>query len=432
MDKEVETEADIKKSRSLPFDRDFIARLTELYPTPFYIYDEEAIVENIFRLKNAFSWNAGFQEFFAIKALPNPAILRLMLSAGLGLDCSSLVELLLAERVGGHGERLMFTSNNTPAEEYELAHRLGAMINLDDLTQLSFLEEKIGLPELLSFRYNPGRSRTGNVIIGQPEEAKFGCSGEQLFEGYAQALRKGIKRFGLHCMLASNELEPSYFEDTVRMLLDVAEELRSRLGIEVEFLNMGGGIGIPYQPDQESMNLEALGEKIQAIFFEHPFSSRRARGNGDDLRIYMECGRLMTGPYGYLVTKAIHSKNTYRRYIGVDACMANLMRPGMYGAYHHVTVLGKESLPRTEVYDVVGSLCENNDKFAVSRALPEIVSGDILVIHDAGAHGHSMGFNYNGKLRSAELLLRSDGSVACIRRAETVEDHFSTLYFEDL
>lgn len=414
--------------KKVPFTKEQIEKIIQQYPTPFHIYDEKGIRENAKRLNKVFSWNKGFKEFFAVKACPNPYILKILKEEGFGADCSSLPELVLSEKVGIVGEDIMFTSNETPANEYKKAYELGAIINLDDITHIPFLESTLGkLPELLCFRYNPGPLREGNAIIGKPEEAKYGFTKEQLFEGYRIIKEKGVKRFGLHTMVASNELNPDYFVETVRMLLELVIEIKREIGIKFEFINMGGGIGIPYRPGQKPVDLEYVSNGIKNLF------DTMLKGSGmEDLKLYMENGRMITGPYGYLVTKAIHRKNIYKNYIGVDACMANLMRPGMYGAYHHITVLGKENAETNKVYDVVGSLCENNDKFAIDRNLPEIEIGDILVIHDTGAHGYAMGFNYNGKLRSAELLLREDGSVEMIRRAETIDDYFATLDFSRL
>jgi len=413
--------------KSLPCPAAQIAKIAERYPTPFHLYDEAAIRANARRLKTAFADVYGFKEFFAVKALPNPFILTILKEEGFGGDCSSLPELTLCERVGIPGEAIMFTSNDTPVEEFVTAKALGALINLDDLSHLSFLEQSAGLPELLCLRYNPGPLKKGNAIIGHPEEAKYGFTREQLFTGYRQAREKGVKRFGLHTMVASNELDPQYFVETAAMLFDLAAEINKELGLRFEFVNIGGGIGIPYRPEQEAVSYERVAAGIRAAYQE------RIVGNGlHPLKLFMECGRVITGPYGYLVSRVRHLKHIYKDYVGLDACMANLMRPGMYGAYHHITVLGKENRPRDRKYDVTGSLCENNDKFAIDRLLPEIEPGDLLVIHDTGAHGHAMGFNYNGKLRSAELLLRENGEVVEIRRAETEDDYFATLDFEAL
>jgi len=401
-----------------------IEEIVKKYPTPFHIYDEHAIRENAQRLYKAFEWNKGFKEYFAVKATPNPSIMKILRDAGLGMDCSSLAELALSERVGITGEDIMFTSNNTPLVDYQKAKELGAVLNLDDYSHLDYVVKNIGLPELICFRYNPGPLREGNAIIGKPEEAKYGLTKEQLIQGYADAKKLGVKRFGLHTMVASNELDPNYFVETARMLFDLVVEISAGLGIRFEFVNIGGGIGIPYRPEQMAVDIQFISDGVRALYDE------KIVLNGlDPLKIYMENGRMITGPYGYLVSTVLHKKDTYKQYVGLDACMANLMRPGMYGAYHHVSVLGKESRPLTQIYDVTGSLCENNDKFAIDRPLPEIEIGDIVIIHDSGAHGHSMGFNYNGKLRSAELLLKLNGKVQLIRRAETLDDYFATLEF---
>lgn len=410
--------------KRLPFDRATLEEILKAHPTPFHIYDEKGIRENARALTRAFSWAAGFQEFFAVKACPNPHILKIMNEEGFGADASSLAELVLADRVGIRGERIMFTSNDTPAAEYKKARDLGAILNLDDISHIEFLEKNAGLPELISFRYNPGPLRGGNAIIGKPEEAKYGFTREQLFEGYALARDRGVKRFGLHTMVVSNELAVGYHLETARMLFDLAADLSKDLGIRFEFVNLGGGFGIPYKPEQTAIDWRELSSGVREVYEQKV----KARGL-HPLKLFMECGRAITGPYGFLVSRVLHLKRTYRDYVGLDASMANLMRPALYGAYHHITVVGKEKDPAAHVYDVTGSLCENNDKFAVQRKLPEIDVGDVLVIHDAGAHGHAMGFNYNGKLRSAELLLRSDGTVQKIRRAETLEDYFATVEF---
>jgi diaminopimelate decarboxylase len=413
--------------KRLPCDGVRLEDLARTYPTPFHLYDEKGIRENARRLKAAFAWNEGFREYFAVKAAPNPYLLKLLRAEGFGADCSSLAELLLAEKVGMGGEEIMFTSNDTPAEEYRAARRMGAVINLDDISHIPFLEAEAGLPELICFRYNPGPLREGNTIIGHPEEAKYGFTREQLFEGYRRLRDKGLRRFGIHTMVASNELDSRYFVETADMLFELVAELSGELGIRFEFVNIGGGIGIPYRPEAQAVDLEAVSAGIRERY------RQRLEGAGlAPLKLYMECGRMITGPYGFLVARVLHVKHTYKAFAGLDACMADLMRPALYGAYHHITVVGKETAPRDHVYDVTGSLCENNDKFAVDRALPGLEPGDLVVIHDAGAHGHAMGFNYNGKLRSAELLLREDGSVAPIRRAETPDDYFATLDFDGL
>jgi diaminopimelate decarboxylase len=408
--------------KTVPFDLLTIQTLIKKYPTPFHLYDETGILESAKDMLQSFTWAPQFTNFFAVKALPNPSILQLLKTAGMGVDCSSLAELVLAERVGFSGDQIMFTSNDTAADEFVKANELGAIINLDDISHIPFLERSIGhLPELLSFRFNPGPERVGNEFIGNPAEAKYGLTREQLLEAYKLARSKGVRRFGLHTMLASNELDPSYFIETARMLFELAVELQKLLNNSVEFINLGGGFGIPYTLEQTPLNMPLLSKAIQkeydAILGKH----------GLRPKVFFECGRYVTGPYGYLVSTVLHIKNTYRDYVGLDASMANLMRPGMYGAYHHITVLGKEQSGATHTYDVTGSLCENNDKFAIQRPLPKIVEGDIVVLHDTGAHGHSMGFNYNGKLRSAELLLTKDGDFRLIRRAETLDDYFATL-----
>ena len=410
--------------KAIPFTKDQIEALAGQHSTPFYVYDEAGIRRQARELNAAFSWNKGFKEYFAVKALPNPAIMEILKGEGCGADCSSLAELVLAEKVGITGEDIMFSSNDTPAAEYVKARELGAIINLDDITHIEYLEEHAGIPEVVCFRYNPGTLRSGNAIIGKPEEAKYGFTKEQLFEGFKKVAQKGVKRFGLHTMVVSNQLDPKYFVETADMLFDLVVEISKELGITFEFVNLGGGIGIPYRPEDTAVDINFVSQGIQKSYEE-----RIVKNGLAPLKIYMEHGRVMTGPYGYLVTTVLHKKDIYKKYIGVDASMADLMRPGMYGAYHHITVLGKESAAPTETYDVVGSLCENNDKFAIDRQLPPLEAGDILVIHDAGAHSHAMGFNYNGKLRHAEFLLSPDGAFKMIRRAETLDDYFATLSF---
>jgi diaminopimelate decarboxylase len=413
--------------KKCPLNREQLEELTKKFPTPFHLYDEAAIRANARALKAAFAWNPGFKEYFAVKAAPNPYLMKILKAEGFGADCSSFAELLLSEEVGLSGGDIIFTSNDTPDYEYQKAAELGAIINLDDISHIAFLEECAGLPELVCFRYNPGPLKDGNAIIGNPEEAKYGFTREQLFEGYRILRDRGVKRFGLHTMVASNELDASYFMETAQILFDLVGELSAELGIRFEFVNIGGGIGIPYRPEQKPVDLAAVGEGIRRLYGE-----KIEKAGLGPLDVRMECGRMITGPYGWLVSRVLHKKNTYKQYVGLDACMANLMRPGMYGAYHHITVPGKENLSHDFVCDVTGSLCENNDKFAIDRALPPVEVGDLVVIHDAGAHGHAMGFNYNGKLRSAELLLREDGRVMQIRRAETVTDYFATLDFAGL
>ena len=411
--------------KKLPFTKAEVEKIIEKYPTPFHIYDARAIRENVRRFLKAFSGLPEFKEYFAIKACPNPAIVRLLKDLGCGADCSSLAELVIAERVGIAGEDIMFPSNDTPAGEFQKARELGGIINLDDISHIDFLEKCAGIPEVVSIRYNPGPRRAGsNVIIGNPEEAKYGFTYEQTFEGYARLRELGARRFGLHSFIISNDIDRSHYLETARMLFQLAVDVKAKTGVRIEFVNLSGGLGIPYRPEQDAVDIEALGREIGEVYDDlvrpaglHP------------MKIFAECGRYITGPYGYLVSTVLHKKNIYREYVGLDACMANLMRPALYGAYHHITVMGKENAPATRVYDVTGSLCENNDKFAITRELPEIDPGDIVVIHDAGAHGHAMGFNYNGKLRSAELLLEADGSVELIRRAETLDDYFATVLF---
>lgn len=409
--------------KTFPLSKEQLLEIIKKYPTPFHIYDEQAIRDNLRRLTRAFSWAPAFKEYFAVKATPNPTILNILREEGAGADCSSLAELLLAEMAGIKGENIMLTSNDTPANEFQKARALGAVINLDDITHIDYLEKHAGFPDLLSFRYNPGPVlKGGNDIIGKPEEAKYGLTKQQLFEAYRTAKEKGVKRFGLHTMVISNELNPDSFIATAKLMFELAVELYEKVGIKLEFVNLGGGIGIPYHPDDKAVDLEYVGEGIHKAY-----QTMIEPAGLHPLAIAMELGRSITGPYGYLVSTAIHRKDTYKHYIGLDSCMANLMRPALYGAYHHITVIGKETEPKDYMYDVTGSLCENNDKFAINRKLPRIEIGDLLVLHDAGAHGHAMGFNYNGKLRSAELLLKSNGDVELIRRAETLDDYFATL-----
>ncbi len=414
-------------SKDLPFTKEKILEIIKKHPTPFHIYDEKAILENARKMKAAFGKVSGFKEFFAVKALPNPFILKILKKEGFGVDCSSLPELILAEKVGLIGEDIMFSSNDTPFEEFIKARDIGAYINLDDINHVDYLKKYAGLPKVICFRYNPGPLKRGNLIIGKPEEAKYGLTRDQLFEGYRILRDRGVKRFGMHTMVASNELDPDYFVETARILFELIVEISKELDITFEFVNLGGGIGIPYLPNQDPVSFETVAEGVN-----ESYASIITANGLSPLKVFLECGRVITGPYGYLISQVRHLKHTYKDYVGMDSCMANLMRPGIYGAYHHITVLGKEKEDAIHKYDVTGSLCENNDKFAVDRLLPEIEIGDILAIHDAGAHGHSMGFNYNGKLRSAELLLRVDGSVVQIRRSETIEDYFATLDFEAL
>ena len=414
-------------TKALPFTKQEIEKIIEKYPTPFHIYDERAIRENARRLLDAFAWAPGFKEFFAVKATPNPFIMKILREEGFGADCSSLAELVLAEKVGLKGKEIIFTSNDTPAHEFVKARELGAIINLDDVSHIEYLEKHAGLPEFISFRYNPGPLRGGNEIIGLPQEAKYGFTRKQLFEGYCLARDKGVKCFGLHTMVVSNELDPYNYVATAIMLFDLVGEIYQNTGIKIEVVNLGGGIGIPYRPEEKRVDMNLVAGEIKKAYEEKIVKQGLA-----PLRINMELGRMITGPFGFLVSTVLHKKETYKNFIGLDASMADLMRPALYGAYHHITVLGKEGQPRDYIYDVTGSLCENNDKFAIDRHLPEIEPGDILVIHDTGAHGHAMGFNYNGKLRSAELLLQPNGGVKLIRRAETLDDYFATLDFHRL
>lgn len=413
------------KGKSLPFSKEQITNIIAQYPTPFHIYDEKGMMEYAKYFVDSFSWNKGFKEYYAIKAAPNPYLMKLLHKQGFGIDCSSLAELVLAEKIGMRGEEIMFTSNDTSPEEYQKAVELGAILNLDDIKHIDYIEKHARIPELVCFRYNPGALKGGNVIIGKPEDSKYGFTRDQLFEGYRILRDKGVKRFGLHTMVASNELDPDYFIETAEIIFDTIVDLNKELNIKFEFANLGGGIGIPYKNEHKPVDLRKVSDGIKDRYNELIVA------NGlDPLKIFFESGRAITGPFGFLVSKVLHLKETYKRYVGLDSSMHNLMRPAMYGAYHHITVLGKEDQPHKILYDVTGSLCENNDKFAINRLLPEVEIGDILVIHDAGAHGHSMGFNYNGKLRSAELLLRENGETVQIRRKETLADYFATIDFE--
>ncbi len=400
-----------------------IEEIAKEIPTPFHLYDERGIRENAQAVKEAFAWNKGFREYFAVKANPNPFLINILREYGCGTDCSSLTELMLSHELGVKGEEIMFSSNDTPAEEFRYADEIGATINLDDFTHIQFLEDTIGhIPETISCRYNPGGVYTiSNGIMDNPGDAKYGFTKEQLFEGYQLLREKGAKRFGLHSFLVSNTVTNDYYPSLARTLFELVVELKEKIGIEISFINLSGGVGIAYRPDQTPNDIRIIGEGVRKVYEEVLVPA----GLGD-VAIYTEMGRFMTGPYGALVTKAIHEKHIYKEYIGVDACAVNLMRPAMYGAYHHITVLGKEDAPCDHKYDVTGSLCENNDKFAVDRMLPKIDMGDYLYIHDTGAHGYAMGYNYNGKLKSAEVLLKEDGSFQMIRRAETPRDYFAT------
>lgn len=393
------------------------------YATPFHIYDEKGIRENCIALKEAFSWNKGYKEYFAIKATPNPFLIDILNKEGCGCDCSSYTELMLSKAMGVVGENIMFSSNATPAREFTYANELGAIINLDDFTHIAFLEKTLGkLPETISCRYNPGGVFTiSNGIMDNPGDAKYGFTTEQLFEGFKVLKEKGVKKFGLHAFLASNTVTNDYYPALAKQLFELAVKLKEDTGISVSFINLSGGIGIPYEPNQEKNDIYAIGNGVKKAYEE----ILTPAGMGD-VAIFTELGRYMMGPYGHLVTTAIHEKHTHKEYIGCDACAVDLMRPAMYGSYHHITVMGKENTEADCIYDITGSLCENNDKFAIDRKLPKISIGDILVIHDTGAHGYAMGYNYNGKLKSAELLLKENGSVELIRRAETPNDYFAT------
>ena len=402
--------------------------IVKQYPTPIHLYDEKGIRENARRLNAAFSWNKGFKEYFAVKATPNPRILQILKEEGCGTDCSSLTELMMSEACGFSGSDIMFSSNVTPAEDFKLAKQLGAYINLDDITHIEFLEQVAGLPETICCRFNPGgHFEIETHVMDNPGEAKYGFTTQQLIDGFRILMQKGVKHFGLHAFLASNTVTNAYYPKLARVLFETAVMLKKETGADIRFVNLSGGIGIPYRPDQKPNDILAIGEGVRQAFEEIMVPA----GLGD-VAIFTELGRFMLGPYGNLITKAVHEKHIYKEYIGVDACAANLMRPAIYGAYHHITVLGKENEPCDHKYDVTGGLCENNDKFAVDRMLPKIDMGDYLAIHDAGAHGFSMGYNYNGKLRSAEILLCEDGSFKLIRRAETPADYFATFDFTDL
>lgn len=413
-----------KAMEKIPFvTKEKVEEIVKTIPTPFHIYDEKGIRENAQKLKDAFAWNKGFKEFFAVKATPNPFLIDILREYGCGCDCSSLTELMLSHAMGVKGGDIMFSSNDTPAEEFAYANEIGATINLDDITHIDFLEKTIGkIPEKISCRYNPGGYfKISNSIMDNPGDAKYGMTTEQLFEAFKILKAKGAKHFGIHAFLASNTVTNEYYPTLAKTLFEVAVKLEKETGADIKFINLSGGIGIPYKPDQEPNDIAAIGEGVRKVYEEVLVPA----GMGD-VALYTELGRFMLAPYGHLITKAIHEKHTHKEYIGVDACAVNLMRPAMYGAYHHITVLGKENEPCDHMYDVTGSLCENNDKFAIDRMLPKIDMGDYLAIHDTGAHGFSMGYNYNGKLRSAEVLLKEDGSHELIRRAETPKDYFAT------
>lgn len=399
--------------------------ISKVFPTPFHLYDEKGIRENARRLHEAFSWNKGYKEFFAVKATPNPFLLKILKEEGCGTDCSSYTELLMSDACGFSGKEIMFSSNDTPAEDFALAAKLGAAINLDDFTHIEFLDRIAGIPETICCRYNPGGDfKINNEIMDTPSEAKYGFTKEQLIEGFKILKQKGAKQFGIHAFLASNTVANEYYPVLAKLLFETAVEIKKKTGVSISFINLSGGVGVAYRPEQAPNDIYAIGKGVKEAFDEVLVPA----GMGD-VAIYTELGRFMLAPYGCLVSKVLHQKHIYKEYVGLDACAANLMRPAMYGAYHHITVLGKENDPCTHKYDVTGGLCENNDKFAVDRMLPEIQVGDYVVIHDTGAHGFSMGYNYNGKLRSAEILLKEDGSFQLIRRAETPEDYFATFDF---
>lgn len=402
-----------------------LEEIVKEFPTPFHLYDEKGIRENVRNLQEAFSWNKGYKEYFAVKATPNPTILQILKEEGCGVDCSSYTELMMSDTVGFSGADIMFTSNVTPAEDFVLARKLDALITLDDITHIDFLEEVAGLPETISCRFNPGGDFViDNAIMDTPQVAKYGFTREQMTEGFKILKSKGVKHFGIHAFLASNTIANEYYPALARILFQTAVELNQETGAHIAFINLSGGVGIPYLPDQQPTDIYEVGRGVQKAFEEILVPA----GMGD-IAIYTELGRFVLGPFGHLVTTALHEKHTHKEYIGLDACAANLMRPAMYGAYHHITVMGKEDAPLDHVYDVTGGLCENNDKFAIDRPLPKIDIGDLVVLHDTGAHGFAMGYNYNGKLRSAEVLLKEDGSTELIRRAETPADYFATLDF---
>lgn len=405
-----------------------LKEITAKYPTPFHIYDEKGIRENARKLKEAFSWNKGFREYFAVKATPNPYIIKILNEEGCGTDCSSLTELMLSEALGITGGDIMFSSNATPVEEFIKAKELNAIINLDDFTHIDFLDKNIGIPETICCRFNPGGLfKISNNIMDNPGDAKYGFTKDQMIEGYKKLIKLGAKQFGIHSFLASNTVTNEYYPVLAKILFELAVELKEKTGAHIKFINLSGGIGIPYKPDEPSNDIMEIGEGVRQAFEEVLVPA----GMGD-VEIYTELGRYMLAPYGHLVATALHEKHIYKEYIGLDACAVNLMRPAMYGAYHHITVMGKENEPCDHKYDITGSLCENNDKFAIDRMLPKIDLGDLLVVHDTGAHGFAMGYNYNGKLKSAELLLKEDGSVQLIRRAEEPKDYFATFDFSDI
>ncbi len=405
-----------------------LTEITKKYPTPFHIYDEKGIRENARKLKAAFAWNKGFKEYFAVKATPNPFIINILKEEGCGVDCSSMTELMMSEALGFSGADIMFSSNATPADEFIKGRELNAIINLDDYTHIDFLEKTAGIPELICCRYNPGGIfKTANGIMDNPGDAKYGFTKDQMIDGFKRLKEKGAKAFGIHSFLASNTISNEYYPTLAGILFELAVEIRDKTGVDIKFINLSGGVGIPYKPDQEPNDILAIGEGVRQAYEKVLVPA----GMGE-VALFTELGRFMLAPYGHLVAAALHEKHIYKEYIGLDACAVNLMRPAMYGAYHHITVMGKEDAPCDHKYDITGSLCENNDKFAIDRMLPKIDLGDLLVIHDTGAHGFAMGYNYNGKLRSAELLLQEDGTVRMIRRAETPKDYFATFDFCDI
>ncbi len=409
-----------------------VNEITKTYPTPFHIYDEKGIRENAKKLKEAFSWNKGFREYFAVKATPNPFLIDILKEYGAGVDCSSKAELYMAEKMGFAADKMqdgiMFSSNATPAEDFEYASKLGAIINLDDFTHIDFLEKTVGIPERISCRFNPGGTFSiSTTIMDNPGDAKYGFTKDQMIDGFKILKEKGVKEFGIHAFLASNTVTNEYYPTLAKVLFETAVELKEKTGANITFINLSGGIGIPYRPDQESNDILEIGKGVKAVYEEVLVPA----GMGE-VALFTELGRFMMGPYGALVTKAVHEKHIYKEYIGCDACACNLMRPAMYGSYHHINILGKEDAPCDHKYDITGSLCENNDKFAIDRMMPKIEMGDYLYIHDTGAHGYAMGYNYNGKLKSAELLLKEDGSVKLIRRAETIDDYLATFDFCDI
>lgn len=414
--------------KQLFFDEKKIREIRDQYPTPFYLYDEKGIREGIRILNRAFSWNKGFKEYFAVKACPNPFLVKMIAEEGCGVDCSSYTELMLSEALGLSGEDIMFSSNATPAQDFRYARELNAIINLDDITHIDFLAENGGIPETICLRYNPGGDfKIGNAIMGNPGDAKYGLTRAQMTEAVKKLMGMGAKNFGIHAFLASNMIEKDYYGSLAAILFRTVVELNAETGAHFTFVNLSGGIGIPYRPEEQAPDLLYVGETVRKAYEEIIVPSPVK-----EVMLKTELGRYITGPHGVLVATAIHRKDTYKHYIGLDACAANLMRPAMYGAYHHITVIGKENAPCDHIYDITGGLCENNDKFAVDRALPEIEIGDMIAIHDAGAHGFAMGYNYNGKLRSSELLLKEDGSVEMIRRAETPADYFATFDFSGI